>query len=387
MAEEDNMTYAWDNIDFQQLTDRLTGAANNPSDLIKLMEDLCQGDGDEEAAYDTAVAFLDYEFGPNGWFRNFVSVNESAMAKYQPATQDDREKFAYWEDLKIISEMCKKAYIGYSKLNKDLFLSCFRLIQAKVNMDDYNLDKSLYDKINESVKAITELLNKDPYSLSLPTHEKYVKDNKEAIEKDLIEKRDKDLKDYVGGSLKAGYVKYISTTEFGRQLTIDKELNRTRLPSNFDKMLHVVDVYTRNVAWAAGQDMGKLKESSQDFCDNGILINTKMKEMVKTPLCRSVAETLSRICSVFFRFTSLGHEYYEKYKNSSDAPFCFMKNVPALSNANGVGLSALCKDEPWKTDGTMYCQTFIVMLGAFRDYYKEVLEPARNPYVKGSFVT
>ena len=383
MAEEDKKFFAWDNVSLEQLIERIKGAVENASYLTEPLEELCQGYGKEENVFGTAEAFMKDEFGPDGWFCNFVSVNESMMSKYQPVTQEDREKYAYWEDLKIISEMCKKAYIGYSKLNKELFKSCFIFIQAKVNMENKNLNKGLYEQLNGIIDGIADLIKTNPNSLSLPSYDKYLREYKELIEKAKASGKTEDEASRARGAIKIAYSEYLSTSDFGRLLTIDKELKRNRLPTNLYNQIGQIDLYTSALAKAAKQDLEKLKDSGKDFCDNGIEINTKMKEMLKNQLSRSLAETLSRITGVFFRYTSLGYEYYEKFKSSSDAPFCFMTKAPALKNATGVGLSPLSEfqsGDPWSTNGTRYNEIFEIMLGALLNYYYEVLEPARDPF-------
>lgn len=386
MEESERQYYTWENTDIQELTDHLKqfcDRANN--DLAGLMEELCQCHGDVEAAYNTAEAIMELDIGPGGWFSNIISVNESSMSKYQPVTQEDKEKYEFWKELKVLNEMCKNTYMAFPKLDKGLFESCYALIKAPENMKNYNLDSGLYSQINGYIQAITDMVNKDPKSISLPDYDRFLSEHKAEIEADMKSPKKDGIMEDVGASLKMNYVKFIESSEFGRQLTVDQSLNRTRLPSNFDKMLNVVDIYTHSVAFAASHDMGKLKEISQVFCDSGINLNSKMMEMLKNPISRRTAETISRISGLFFRYTSLGYETYEKFKDSSDAPYCFMKKAPALSNASGIGLSDLStlrSNDPWKTGGTNYQQIFVVMLAAFRQYFYEALVPARHPLKK-----
>lgn len=389
MEESERQYYTWENIDIQELTDHLKqfcDRANN--DLAGLMEELCQCHGDVEAAYNTAEAIMELDIGPGGWFSNIISVNESSMSKYQPVTQEDKEKYEFWKELKVLNEMCKNTYMAFPKLDKGLFESCYALIKAPENMKEYNLDAGLYNQINSYIKFITEMVNKDPKSISLPDYDRFLSDNKAEIEA-AIKANKINVKggiiDEVGGSLKTAFIKYMESSEFGRQLTVDESLNRTRLPSNFNKMLNVVDIYTHSVAFAASHDMGKLKEISQIFCDSGINLNVKLMEMLKNPISRQTAETIGRISGLFFRYTSLAYETYEKFKNSSDAPYCFMKKAPALSNATGIGLSDLStvrSNEPWNMGGTHYEQIFVVMLAAFHKYFYEAVVPARHPIGK-----
>ena len=386
MDENERNSYAWENIDIQELNERLRGFSQRSNDdLVRLLEDLCQGHGDVEAAYDTAEAIMQFDIGPAGWISNIISVNESSMSKYQPVTQEDKEKYEFWKELKVLNEMGKNAYSGFSKLDKDLFESCYVLIKAPVNMKEYNLDSGLYDQINGYMKAITDMVNKDPKSIPLPDYDRFLSEHKAEIEADIKANKTDDVIEDLGASLKQAYIKYIESSDFGRHLTVDKELNRTRLPSNFEKMLAIIDIYTHSVAFAASHDMGKLKEISQVFCDSGINLNAKMMEMLKNPISRETAETINRISGLFFRFTSLGYESYEKFKNSSDAPYCFMKKAPALANATGIGLSdlsALRSNDPWNAGGTHYEQIFVVMLAAFRQYFYEALVPVRHPLGK-----
>ena len=160
--DEENFDYLeWEKIDFKFLETKMTDTAGNSLDAVKALEDVVNGHGDFDYAFESTDAFMVCDFGPKGWFFNFVAVNENALAQFHPTTQEDIQKYAYWDDLKLLKSMCEKAYSGYEKLNKELFKACFDFLQTKANMEAVNLNRGLYDQIDRQIKSVTKLVNTD----------------------------------------------------------------------------------------------------------------------------------------------------------------------------------------------------------------------------------
>ena len=187
--DEENFDYLeWEKIDFKFLETKMTDTAGNSLDAVKALEDVVNGHGDFDYAFESTDAFMVCDFGPKGWFFNFVAVNENALAQFHPTTQEDIQKYAYWDDLKLLKSMCEKAYSGYEKLNKELFKACFDFLQTKANMEAVNLNRGLYDQIDRQIKSVTKLVNTDYKSIRLPNFEAYIQNNKDKIEKRNKEK-------------------------------------------------------------------------------------------------------------------------------------------------------------------------------------------------------
>ena len=94
--EEENFDYLeWNKIDFQQLETKMSDSAKYSLDAVKFLEEMVNGKGDCKAAFETTDTYMKYDFGPQGWFFNFVAVNENALAQFHPTTQEDIQKYAY----------------------------------------------------------------------------------------------------------------------------------------------------------------------------------------------------------------------------------------------------------------------------------------------------
>ena len=373
--EEENFDYLeWEKIDFKFLETKMTDTAHNSLDAVKFLEDVVNGKGDFDAAFESTDAFMVCDFGPKGWFFNFVAVNENALAQFHPTTQEDIQKYAYWDDLKLLKSMCEKAYSGYEKLNKELFKACFDFLQTKANMEALNLNRGLYDQIDRQIKSVTKLVNTDYKSIRLPNFEAYIQNNKDKIEK-LKNKKDDKLINEIKKKFGEDYTNFIFNSDIGRDLT-QNSLNKYRVTQNMENSLRAVDINTAAIVQAAKHNCDKIKEARQEFAVANRYIYPEGIAQFKTPLCRQLAESLYKLVCALQDFTGTGHDYLVKFKEHSIEPFIFMKNVSGIGEAHGTGLDRINKAEPWDKGGTNYLAVYDELYYALYCYgdslFKEV---------------
>ena len=377
--DEENFDYLeWEKIDFKFLETKMTDTAGNSLDAVKALEDVVNGHGDFDYAFESTDAFMVCDFGPKGWFFNFVAVNENALAQFHPTTQEDIQKYAYWDDLKLLKSMCEKAYSGYEKLNKELFKACFDFLQTKANMEAVNLNRGLYDQIDRQIKSVTKLVNTDYKSIRLPNFEAYIQNNKDKIEK-LKNKNDEKLKNEIKKKFGEDFNKYVFNSDIGRDLTQNSS-GKYRVTQNMEGSLKAVDINTAAIAQASKHNCDKIKEACQEFSMANRYIYPERLEQLKTPLCKQLAESLYKLVCALQNYTAIGYDYLVKFKEHSLEPFIFMKNVPGIGEAHGPFLSGINKTEPWDKGGTNYLAVYNELYYALYAYGDKVFKEIK-PYV------
>ena len=377
--EEENFDYLeWNKIDFQQLETKMSDSAKNSLDAVKYLEEMVNGKGDCKAAFETTDTYMKYDFGPQGWFFNFVAVNENALAQFHPTTQEDIQKYAYWEDLKLFKSMCEKAYSGYAKLSEVLFNACFVFLQSKANMEAFYLNKSLYDQIDRHIKSVNSIVNSDRSSVPLQGFEEFIQKNKDKVEK-LNKKKDEGFINILKKKFGEDYNKYIFRSDIGRELTMNSA-GKYRVTQNMEGSLKAVDINTAAIAQASKHNCDKIKEACQEFSMANRYIYPERLEQLKTPLCKQLAESLYKLVCALQNYTAIGYDYLVKFKEHSLEPFIFMKNVPGIGEAHGPFLSGINKTEPWDKGGTNYLAVYNELYYALYAYGDKVFKEIK-PYV------
>ena len=227
----------------------------------------------------------------------------------------------------------------------------FRLVRATINLDDAGFDEPLFKQIDDDVREIAVLVNKNWDSferISNSASERFYKENKGKMSPSDLQAgyRKARLRDYKT-TFEAYCVKANKDFKCNDYCTFSMDLN-------YYVCMQVIDEYMKDVAeiMKSGLDE-KLENSIKESQKLAAVFNSRMAKCKEDAFIMSMtaAEALNYAIG---EFCQLGLDIYNNYKSLiSAAPYCFMKKLPSSDKLNSkYGLKPMSGDP--LSEGTHY---------------------------------
>jgi len=349
-CDEYDFSTSWECLDEKAIQGELSKSNKTIDSFSKVLLDLTKGESVCDKAEKERQKVLT-EIGPAGWIHLFNRTNDSkAMHFNQPSfvlsLSPEQKKsydmvFRYRMETNTVQDVQDQLY----KLVLGMPLHDISTIQvAYYNLKDGNYTKSLYDKINNEVAAVSELISSTRFSM--PRVGKMEKETP-------IDQRTKDWqKAHLQAKLQ-DYLDFFKNSPISDSI-VHRGNGNFSLKADAHTRAKIIDAYTKEITSVSSDFEGKLKKTIEGA--------RKLKEET-IPLAKKgckIAAVLdhlgwmSSLADMIYTCSVLTNDNREKFsKGDSEAPFCFMQILPALVNVKHNYNFWPLQDRPTST-GTKY---------------------------------
>ncbi len=328
---DENPVY-WENLDEGKIKDSVDAIVKRIDEYQKLSEGRRHGDSVKKALGEKRKEVLN-DLGPAGWVSSFNNTNKSsAMGNlsptfYQGLSPEKRKSYDMVYHLKTdtnsLQATCDALFKAMSEFPLD---DAVTVIQVKENLIGENYTKTLYEKVNNDVEALREFASGNGI-LSFPKAARFYRENKGSMDPELLNKQ------YVRMKVRA------FEEAFGNSVLSSSITNRKGKFSPKQSVLtrmHTIDDYTYQVAIIKDLDtkMNKAMEQCKKIQSENIKWNRKE---CKNDVTKALIDSLERLSFTIEAMAATARETFRRFKEpATDAPYCFMKKLPALGNIGGV---------------------------------------------------
>ena len=357
VAEQTEEYRKWQNLDEGSLRTDLNALIGRINEVTKLLDSVvAYGNYDEtEKAFESLYV---NDLGPAGWVQNFYNLNWRELGEYRGKgyappwygnlSADQKKSFdaamAYFEDAyQVIKPM--------NELRDNMILlpleMSYKLMRAYMNFEEAGFTEDMFHDINEDVSRVNELLNKSwSYMENQAMRAKeYYQQNAGRVSRDQLK----------SGYRQARIRDYQTLVEAYK---LDKHfLKRSdgtfSVDSSWMADMKVIDKYTLQVSVVT-----KIDEVMKKIRDNVPKISADLNEawkQVKENRFFALIEALSNLNVTISSYCEGAINVWTNFKDrDNDAPYCFVKILPAYSSfQSAYGFEAYTAD-PWHYGSSYY---------------------------------
>ncbi len=347
----------WDGLDEKAIAGELNGLNSRISACIKQLSKMIS-DNSYLKTKDMLDALMLKDLSLEGWMSSFFNANKDAFLKaassnkvpdwvsgLYPEEQKTYEMvLKYFIDIKMLLELSTSMYMILQMLP---LTEGFKLMRIKDNFDAAGLDEGFYRKVDEDVRNISLLLNKDWNWLEKYTQksQKFIEDNLQKLNKKELEKgyREERRKEYL--ELVRNYAlgnTFLETSEGHFSVRADILANA-----------EVIDNYTYRVSQT--KDLKDALQKVIDECNITASVEiTDAEKYCTTQSAQHLCAAFRTLAEEISKFAKLAKETYVSFKEAKDsAPYCFMKKLSSLDTAKPKYAFSPNTSDPWDR-GTHY---------------------------------
>lgn len=316
-------------------------------------------DNDYTKTKDMLDALLSKDLGTGGWLYAFYSTNTDAFSKYifseerpnwyKELKPEDKKQYetglTFYRDVKYLLN------IAWSLFNilRDLRLEAgFKLARVRFNFESADFDSTMYKKVDQDVRTISDFLNRDWGELERNVHssKSFLEANLGKLPKRELERgyRAERLADFHSLVRSCGL-----SDSFVEHLNGDCSYYSVR-PDLLVKA-GVIDRYTHEIAY-----MPELKEPMQKTMDD---CKKVLSEEVAEADKHCTTQAGQWLCSAFQGLVQYVYDFaearlldYVNFKEAKNiAPYCFMKKLSPVKPKYAFQPDSA---SPWDCGGTSY---------------------------------
>ena len=346
----------WDNLDEKTMAGELNGL-NSRVSACALQVSRMLTENDYTKTNDMLAALRIKDLSQEGWLFTFVSANADAFKGaagnarpefYNGLRPEEKKNYdaalRYYRDAGYLREAAASLYMTLLRLR---LAEGFRLMRVKENFDSAGFDTNLYNKVNADVRSISDFLNRSWDELEKNAHwsKKYLEEQLSKLPKRELEKgyRAERLADFQSLVRSCGLLESF----------VERPDGHYGVRPELQAKARVIDWYTNRVSRT-----DELKDPMQ-----------RTVEECKTILAGELAEAEKNcttqagqfLCAAFqglieavSGFAQACLETYVSFKEAkSEAPYCFMKKLSAVSSAKPKYSFSPDTSDPWE-NGTFY---------------------------------
>lgn len=367
-----NEGFGWESIKEADLS---TEVANLTSKLGKVTKLLFRtvADNDYEAC---AQAFKDLwmnDLSVGGWVPTFCHLNKDPFGKlpenqrpswWTQSTADMRKAYEtslrYYWDLNWLTDI----FTDLSQcMMKFPLKDAFRFMRSVLNFDEAGFDREFYNKINQDMKDVAQLLRKswDALESGASNSRRYYNDHfgkvaRSDFDRPYVQARQRD------------YQLYVQSFRSGDSFQCRTDGTITASPYMLASA-KVIDKYTRQIS-----SMPNIEDAMKQTMETCRALLTRVNTgcpNVKGKGCQALADALSKFITELYEFSETAKSVWDRFKNRDpEEPFCFVTKLSAYSEMNGAyGLNPVSSD-PWH-DGTEFHALYLRAASALTDQCKD----------------
>ncbi len=351
----------WDTLTEKDMAGEINGLNSRVTACALQMQKMLT-ENDYKKTNDMLKALMLKDLGAEGWLMSFYNANkeyflETSNTGKRPdwvkqLRPDEQSTYdvvmKYFREVKQLLQVSTGMYMVMQILP---LAEGFKLLRIKHNLDGTGLDESFYRKVDQEIKSVSDLLNKDLGELEAKAvkSKKFLEENISRLPKGELEKayREERIKDFqeivrsypVAGSLymqPGGYFK-VSAETMAESMVIDK--------------------YTYQIA-----NTNNLKDVMQKVLDEArVCKNQDIAGAEKNCVTQSsqyLIEAFKGLLDEIVSFAELSKSAYESFREGrEDAPYIFMKKLSALGSVSSKYSFKPDTSNPWDS-GTDYAYTY-----------------------------
>ncbi len=378
VAEQIEEYRKWQNLDEGSLRADLTALINRINAVTKLLENVVvyRNYDETESAFESLYV---NDLGPGGWVQNFYNLNWRDLGEYRgkgyappwygTLPKEQQKAFdaamAYFEDAyHLIKPM--------NEIRDNMILlpleNGYKLMRAYMNFEDAGFTEDMFHAIDDDVRSVNELLNK---SWS------YMEDQARLAREYYRQNAGKTSED----SLRNGYrqARIQDYQILLESYKLDKHFMKRgdgsfSVDSGWMADMKVIDKYTLQVSVVENISdvMKKIRENVPKI---NVSLNEAYKQ-VKENRFLALINALRELNMAVDGFCEGGLNVWTNFKNrDNDAPYCFVKILPAFSSFQpAYGFEAF-KADPWQ-DGSSYYDIYESAVRAINSHAKKFISAA-----------
>ncbi|MBQ1325815.1 MAG: hypothetical protein IIY52_07380 [Solobacterium sp.] len=375
---------SWENLDENAIKKEITGLITRINNVSRLLERMVY-DNDYEKTNKAYSDLWMQDLSPSGFVPLFCSTNAGTFAKFTDegsappwyGNLSAEEKKAFDASQHFYADAAKlvKPMEQLRELMMLMMLSKpFKYMRTTLNFDEAGYNEDLYHKINQDVLDLNDLLNKswDALDRQPLSAERYYNSNAGGIDRDRL------IQGYRQARLQ-DYQTIVSSYKMNDRFTMRSDGTFSVSPG-FLADMKVIDKYTLQISI-----IGNIEDDMKHTLETCPKITAVLNEVwnnLKTEHFKALTDTLGTLNTALYEFAEGGLNVWNCYKNrDDDAPYCFIRILPAFSGVSGrYGFQALNAD-PWH-DGTWFYQLYQSAAKALSEHCRDYVYNHGHPQLK-----
>ena len=247
---------------------------------------------------------------------------------------------------------------------------CYKIILAKQNFENAGYNKAIYEQTNTDLLAVSEQISQDwtVMERNARLSNQYAERNRGKMSDPRV------LEGYRKERIK-DYTENLRKSPFYARL-IDRGTGIFECKPDVYLKASTIDDYTSSVYALKGLD-DKLKKSIE-LCVK--LRDEKLNHLMKygkTTPGKSLFSAAEGLVTAFQNYAEEGLTIYNSFKdNTSNAPYCFMKELPGFASISHNYNFVPDRDagDPWERVGTDYINIYSMGRTAINAHCKDFVE-------------
>ncbi|MBR2802368.1 MAG: hypothetical protein IKE21_07230 [Erysipelotrichaceae bacterium] len=375
---------SWAYLDEGDLKKQISGLSSRVTQTAAHLEKVIFNNDyeDTEKMYnDLALRDLSLE----GWANSFISFNTEAFDKYLNGTSkpefyaglsmQDQKAYdiclKYYKDLKQIAPILHQLCLTMTLLPlKD----GFKFQRLVLNLIDEGYDEEFYDQINRDVEDICTLINTSWEGMErgyASSAEQYYNQNAGGVSRSEL------IQGYRSRRLRSYQIAVESFKYRDFRANSDGTFS---LDLNMYILLEILDKYTMQLSI-----LPNIKDPCKkvmEECHNNMAALNKVFADIRTENCQTLLNAVDDLMHKIYSYAETSLAVYEQLeKRDGDAPYRFLKKLPAYSRMSGKYYFTPITADPFH-DGTQYVKLFKSAVRTLNEHCKEFVYDHGHPELK-----
>ena len=357
LAEQTEEYRKWQNLDEGSLRADMNALIGRINEVTKLLDNVVSNRNYDETESAFESLYVN-DLGPGGWVQNFYNLNWKDLGEYRdkgyvppwygnlPA--DQKKAFdaalSYFQDAYHVIKPMNEIRDNMTLLPLEM---SYKLMRAYMNFEDAGFSEDMFHEINDDVSRVSELLNKSwSYMENQAMRAKeYYQQNAGRVSPDQLKSgyRQARIRDYQT---------LVEAYKLDRHF-LKRSDGTFSVDSSWMADMKVIDKYTLQVSIVINISdvLKKILEAVQKISAS---LNESWKQ-VKENRFLSLVEALSNLNIAINSYCEAALNVWTNFKDrDNDAPYCFVKVLPAYSSfQSAYGFEAYTAD-PWQYGSNYY---------------------------------
>ena len=351
---------SWESLDENIIKTEINGLATRIINVTKLLERMVYNNDFDKTQQEFDKLWME-DFGSGGFVPAFFNANEGTFGKFKDESSappwygnlsaEEKKAFDTSQHYFSDDEALVKPMAALRQIMMLLPLkNSFKFMRITLNFDEAGYNEDLFHKIDDDMMELSDLFNKnwDVLEGRAYNSKRYYEENYKRLDKSSLNTgyRQARLKDYLS-ELEASKLR-------GRFYSLGN--GKFAVDSGFLADMKVIDKYTAQIS-ALDNIESDMKETIENCKKLAAMLNETVK-VLKTAHYQAIADNLSGLNREIMDYAEGGLNVWTCYKNrDTDAPYCFVRKLPAFSKMNGKYSLYPLSSDPWH-DGTDFYRLY-----------------------------
>ncbi len=362
---------SWESLDETSIKNELQRLISKVENVTKLLEKMIF-ENDYSKTEKEYKNLWTTELGPSGFVGAFYAVNQTTFGQYK-----DENSAPPWygnlsADSKKAFDTSHHYFLDASHLIKPMeeisrvmaklpLVEAFRFMRITLNFDEAGYDRALYERIDSDIREVAQFIseNWDNMERHAARSSRFYQDNVVKLSQSDLGRgyRLERIRDY-----QAMFESYKASRSF-----IPYSDGSYGLRSSVYADMRVIDKYTEQISALDNIEDG-VKQAIETCPQINTILNNTVWKSVKTAHFLALTDALSKLLTGIIDFSEGALNVWNCYKNrDDDAPYCFIKKLPAYSSMKGNYGFTPPGGDPWH-DGTSFLKLYEKAAEALSDH-------------------